>query len=390
MAIVMSVNLKGGVAKTTTAVAIAECLASESYRTLLIDGDHQCMAGELLLGEDRQVKAEDNKRNLHCLFMDMMFNEADLTPDEFDKRITRQVSNIGGGLEKLAVLPCSIRMDAIEEKIRKRLKDYPELSRGDITERFKKRRGQLGKWLKQAFDFVIIDCPPSFGFPVKTFLSIADGYIVPCVPDRLSVRGSLYLMDRISKGGYKLPGIGTLWSLYRKENILHRNRVEGWGNGADPNGLDSLPRPFETIIPNATSIAEAAEVVGAGIAPKNFRNKYTAPFAKLFEDVSKELVQRSQWQRPDIHNTPSPTPALAQNEKVIPMGRPYFHHSIQQLENEFEKHWANLPKVRLLRAELDHRSKPRSLQLRAKIDAHLEVAAGTAPPGHSPSTSLAR
>src|SRR5271163_3999593 len=108
MPIVMLVNLKGGVAKTTTAVAVAECLASEGVRTLLIDADHQCMAGELLLGEDRQVKAEQNKRNLYSLFMDMMFNDADPTPDVFEKRITRQVSNIGGGLEKLAVLPCSI------------------------------------------------------------------------------------------------------------------------------------------------------------------------------------------------------------------------------------------------------------------------------------------
>ena len=41
MPIVLLVNLKGGVAKTTNAVAIAECLASEGHRTLLIDADHQ-------------------------------------------------------------------------------------------------------------------------------------------------------------------------------------------------------------------------------------------------------------------------------------------------------------------------------------------------------------
>ncbi len=36
-------NLKGGLAKTTKAVAVAECLADSGYRTLLIDADHQCM-----------------------------------------------------------------------------------------------------------------------------------------------------------------------------------------------------------------------------------------------------------------------------------------------------------------------------------------------------------
>ena len=50
MSILLLVNLKGGVAKTTNAVAMAECFAAEGYRTLLIDADHQCMAGEMVLG----------------------------------------------------------------------------------------------------------------------------------------------------------------------------------------------------------------------------------------------------------------------------------------------------------------------------------------------------
>jgi chromosome partitioning protein len=46
------------VAKTTNAVAVAECLADSGCRTLLMDADHQCMSGELLLGEDRLLKCE--------------------------------------------------------------------------------------------------------------------------------------------------------------------------------------------------------------------------------------------------------------------------------------------------------------------------------------------
>jgi hypothetical protein len=54
------------------------------------------------------------------------------------------------------------------------------------------------------------------------------------------------------------------------------------------------------------------------------------------------------------------------------MKRPYFHHSIQRLEEEFEKHLVNLVTLRTLRAELDHRSKPRALRLRAKIEQRLK------------------
>jgi molecular chaperone DnaK (HSP70) len=63
------------------------------------------------------------------------------------------------------------------------------------------------------------------------------------------------------------------------------------------------------------------------------------------------------------------------------MSRPYFNHSIQQLEEEFQKHKANLSIVRQLRTELDHRTKPRALQLREKIDAHLEALAAPSPQG---------
>jgi chromosome partitioning protein len=105
----MFINLKGGVAKTTSAVAVAECLASEGHRTLLIDADHQCMAGELLLGEDSQIKCERTKRNLLDLLATMIDDE--FIPDQFESFITRKASNIDGGLAKLAVLPCSVRID---------------------------------------------------------------------------------------------------------------------------------------------------------------------------------------------------------------------------------------------------------------------------------------
>ena len=48
---------------------------------------------------------------------------------------------------------------------------------------------------------------------------VADAFIVPAIPDRLSVRGSLYLLDRIQAGGLsRSRGLGTLWSLYREQN----------------------------------------------------------------------------------------------------------------------------------------------------------------------------
>lgn len=67
MSVLMFMNLKGGVAKTTNAVAIAEFLADAGNKVLVIDADHQCAAGELLLGEDRFERCDGRHETLHDL-----------------------------------------------------------------------------------------------------------------------------------------------------------------------------------------------------------------------------------------------------------------------------------------------------------------------------------
>jgi chromosome partitioning protein len=291
MSIIMLLNLKGGVAKTTNAVAIAECLASNGHRTLLIDADHQCMAGELLLGEFRQLQCERHQRSLHDLLAAMLDHE--FRPAQFENFIVRRVSNIAGGLPKLAVLPCSIRIDNFSTNRAKARRGYS--SNDEFLRVLDRRRQQLGDWLEANFDFTIIDCPPSLALQVRFLLSVADNYIVPSVPDRMSVRGSLYLVDRIRSFRYKIRGLGTLWSLYREQNAIHRRMVEGVASGAESFvKFVNLPRPFRTIIPNATKIAEATETDGQ---PRSFAHKYTPPFARLYEELCAEIIQRTQWQR---------------------------------------------------------------------------------------------
>lgn len=301
MSIIAMINLKGGVAKTTSAVAIAECLASKGHRTLLIDADHQCMAGELLLGESRQLKCERNYHTLHHLLAEML--KPDFLPARFDSAVARRASNIGGGLEKLSVLPCSIKIDAFSENIDKARRSYR--SKEEFDRVLRKRRTQFLKWARENFDFTIVDCPPSMPFHVRFLLRIADGFIVPSIPDRLSIRGTLHLLDRIKRYDMRCRDLGTLWTLYREQIAMHSRFVSLAAKGSDP--YHRLPRPFKTIIPNATKIAEASDVAGdlsigdvqgdAIVPPSTFRKKYTAQFAKLFEELCEEIVQRAVWQQ---------------------------------------------------------------------------------------------
>jgi chromosome partitioning protein len=295
MPIILLCNLKGGVAKTTSAVAIAECLASRGHRTLLIDADHQCMAGELLLGEDSQIRCDVGRRTLHDLLADMLTHGFDARRCE--ACVTRKASNIGGGISNLSVMPCSFRIDDFSTNMAKARRGY------NSTEEFQhvldRYKTQFRRWLQSEFDYTVVDCPPSVALQVRFLLSVGDGYVIPAIPDRLSVRGSLYLLQRLEKGNFKIPPLGTLWSLYRTQNAMHRKFVELAGQGHVQ--FARLPEPFKTVIPNAAKIAESTET---GQKPTTFRQKYTSEFAQLFESLCDEMISRS---RPKL-TAPTATP----------------------------------------------------------------------------------
>ncbi|HYE20833.1 MAG TPA: AAA family ATPase [Tepidisphaeraceae bacterium] len=283
MPVIILSNLKGGVAKTTSAVAIAECLASRGKRTLLIDADHQCMSGELLLGEGRQLRCENTRRTLHDLLAAMLDEE--FSPDRFGAFVADRASNIGGGLETLSVLPCSIRVDDFSTNMAKARRGHG--SNEEFLRVLNRRRAQLKRWLAGEYEYVIVDCPPSIALQVQVLMPVADCYVVPSIPDRLSVRGSLYLLDRIRAKGYATQPLGTLWTLYRSAVTLHNRIIKAVRSGRPP--YDRLPKPFETIIPNAAAIANATE---PGQAPKTFAQKYGFPFAGYFEALCDEMMAR--------------------------------------------------------------------------------------------------
>jgi len=283
MPVILFINLKGGVAKTTNAVAVAECLADNGHRTLVIDADHQCMSSELLLGEERLLRCE-RKKTFHDLLIAMLDDE--FTPDQVPHYIQTNCSNIGGGIETLSVLPCSIRIDDFQTNVAKARRGYHTNEEFQAT--FKKRKNALQRWLATNYDYTIIDCPPSIPIQVRVCLSLGDSYVLPSVPDRLSARGSLWLLDRLRRMNMKIPALGTLWSLYRSQNAMHKRVIQDVAEGTGP--FRTLPRPFETIIPNAAKIAEATE---PDLQPHSFNAKYTSQFGKCFRALCREIVDRS-------------------------------------------------------------------------------------------------
>jgi chromosome partitioning protein len=111
------INLKGGVAKTTTSVAVAEILAGDFRKhVLFIDLDPQTNATINLIGEQEWQKRDLDGRTLAQLFKDKLRPEV---PAKFDveQAIIHGVSKVDGGIARLDLLPSSIEFIDIQEKL---------------------------------------------------------------------------------------------------------------------------------------------------------------------------------------------------------------------------------------------------------------------------------
>jgi chromosome partitioning protein len=179
-----------------------------------------------------------------------------------------------------------VRIDDFQANMAKARRGYHSLD--EYQSQLNQKRRTFQRYLRDNYNYVLLDCPPSLTLQVKQFLRIADGIIVPSVPDRLSVRGTLWLLDRLrAKNFTRAAPIGTLWSLFRSQSSVHASVVEQARKRKEP--LDQLPLPFKTVIPNASKIAESTN---PDQRPTSFSAKYTPKFAGLYQQLCREIRRR--------------------------------------------------------------------------------------------------
>jgi chromosome partitioning protein len=290
--VVMFLSLKGGVAKTTNLVAVAECLAEQGNRVLVVDTDHQCGASAVLLGDEQVDSLERRDRTLTDLFWESL--NSDFVPDRIAHFAAPAIS-IKGIERCLSVIPGSLRLEDFWQHYRR----TPKREAATNTEAFaflrNTRRDQFSRWLRANYDYVLVDCPPAVAWQVRFFLLVADGYVVPTIPDRLSVRGARYLARRIQNIGASTRPVGLLWSMYRSQCTLHRQYVEGihgeqdrmpWEDEAAP----ALPRPFAVTIPHGNDVI--AKSLEPEAQPRSFADKYGTEFSKKYRDLTREIIGR--------------------------------------------------------------------------------------------------
>ncbi|MFE6775180.1 AAA family ATPase [Streptomyces sp. NPDC057702] len=260
--IISTINLKGGVGKTTTTAALAEFLSAEfDKRVLVIDLDPQTNLTTVLIGEQRWKRLNDNGHTLATLFRDALRSEDEAPEFDLQKTLQRNVSSVEA-VRKVDLLPSSLDLIDVQDRLAS-MSSGPFYSNNPTD--------LLRKAVRKIFDdydYVLVDCPPNLGIVTLNGLRISHGYIIPTIPDVLSTYGIPQIQRRVlayADGiGETITEVGIVVTKYKVNSPVHRTTVARLKSDSE------LPTVLATHIPERDRIAGSADFVGRG----TLRQKY--------------------------------------------------------------------------------------------------------------------
>ena len=247
--VISTINLKGGVGKTTTTVALAETLSVEKgKRVLVIDLDPQTNATTMLIGEDRWYDLNKKKRTLASLFDDALDPDPDNRNFDLDATLQKRVSDVKDS--NIDLLPSSLDLIDVQD----RLATIPSgrfYSINPIELLWRAVKTKLDD-----YDIVLVDCPPNLGIITLNGLRISHGYIIPTIPDHLSTYGIPQIVQRVGAFSEEIAEnidpLGIVVTKYQMQSTVHKTTLRRLQRSGDA-------PVFKTVIKQSNSIASAAE-----------------------------------------------------------------------------------------------------------------------------------
>ncbi|MFW2405032.1 MAG: ParA family protein [Gammaproteobacteria bacterium] len=245
-------NIKGGVAKTTTAVNLAYLASSEGARTLLWDLDPQGASTYTLRCEPNVEggarELVDGEKPLWALTRETDYRKLDLIPSDFSYR----------------------HMDTMIDEYKEATKHLLRLMRP----------------LRDEYDYLIIDCPPGMTLVSENIVRASDAIVTPILPSPFSIQMLNTLMHFIEEKNWDDVSILPFFSMVDRRKNLHKQVTESL--------RDDYPMILQTEIPYSSEI-EQMSLRRAPIPSYSPKSRAGRAFTALWAEIQREMLGESEF-----------------------------------------------------------------------------------------------
>ena len=219
--IIAIANQKGGVGKTTTSINLSSCIAAKGKTVLGVDIDPQ---GNTTSGYGIE------KNDLDNTIYELMLGDCSI-----EDCIIKDV------IENISILPSNVNLAAAEiELIGVDKKEY--ILKNEID------------WVKDRYDYIIIDCPPSLSLLTVNAMTTADSVLVPIQCEYYALEGLSQLIHTVNLVKERLnPNLemeGVVFTMYDSRTNLSAQVVENVKSHLNQ-------KVYRTVIPRNIRLAEA-------------------------------------------------------------------------------------------------------------------------------------
>ena len=250
--VIAIINQKGGVGKSTTAVNLAAALGENNKKVLLVDFDPQ--------GNSTSGFGIEKEELSQCIY-DALLNDVpveDLIHDTDSK--------------KVFVVPATIQLAGAEIELVSAMARETRLK-------------ELLAPVRDEFDFIFIDCPPSLGLLTINALTAADSVLIPIQCEYYALEGVTKLLESMrmvkSRINKDLETFGVLMTMYDSRTSLSNQVVDEVRNYFGE-------KTFKTLIPRTVKLSEAPSF-GMPVIEYAPNNKG----AKAYRELAKEVMKRA-------------------------------------------------------------------------------------------------
>lgn len=251
--IIAIANQKGGVGKTTTAINLSSGLSYAGKRVLLVDMDPQANATHGLLS------LQEIDENVYSVMM----SEADI----YEAIIHKQEP-------KIDILPSHISLAGAEIEMNKIAKGKEALLKNQLNQ------------IRDQYDFIIIDCPPSLGLLTTNALTAADSVLIPVQCEYYALEGvtQLFLTIRLVQKTYnanlRIEGILlTMFDVRTKLSVEVSQEVR----------KNFVKQVYQIAIPRNVKLSEAPSR-----SLSIFEYDQECNGAKAYKQLTEELIKRNE------------------------------------------------------------------------------------------------